>query len=115
MAWVLPPPKPASKRRTGFMVFVPVKWLRVSVRSCFSVVVRWVALKNDSGVLYGGFAVPCAIVWRSRASSAWRYFPSIMSCFGIEAWEFQMGVSVCFGMVYSHVSKGYYFKWCGRL
>jgi len=93
------PPKPASKSRTGFMVFVPARWLRVSVRSCFSVVVRWVAWKKDSGVLYGGFAVPFAIVWRSRASSAWRYFPSRMSCLGMQACGFQIGVSVCFGMV----------------
>ena len=80
------------------MVFVPVRWLKVSVRSCFSVVVGCVALKNDSGVLYGGLAVPFAIVCRSRASSAWRYFPSRMSCLGMQAWGFQMGVSVCFGM-----------------
>lgn len=92
MAWVLPPPKPASKRRTGFMVFVPVRWLKVSVRSCFSVVVGCVAWKKVSGVLYGGLAVPFAIVWRSRASSAWRYLPSIMSCLGAQAWGFQMGV-----------------------
>jgi len=70
MVWVLPPPKPASNRRTGFMVFVPARWSRVSVRSCFSVVVRWVAWKKDSGLLYGGFAVPSAIVCKSRASSA---------------------------------------------
>ena len=74
------------------MVFVPVRWLRVSARSCFSVVVGCVALKKDSGVLYGGLAVPFAIVWRSRASSAWRYLPSIMSCLGMQAWGFQMGV-----------------------
>lgn len=85
MAWVLPPPKPASKSRTGFMVFVSARWPMVSVRSCFSVVVRCVAWKKDSGVLYGGFAVPFAIVWRSRASSAWRYFPSRMSCLGMQA------------------------------
>lgn len=85
MAWVLPPPKPASKRRTGFMVFVPARWLRVLVRSCVSVVVGWVALKKDSGVLYGGLAVPFAIVWRSRASSACRYFPSRMSRSGMHA------------------------------
>lgn len=51
MAWVLPPPKPASKRRTGFMGFVPVRWLSVSVRRRFSVVVGCVAWKKDSGVL----------------------------------------------------------------
>jgi len=70
MAWVLPPPKPASKRRTGFMGFVPVRWLSVSVRRRFSVVVGCVAWKKVSGVLYGGLAVPSAIVWRSKASSA---------------------------------------------
>lgn len=108
--WVFPPPKPASKRRTGFIVFVPVRWLSVSCRSCFSVVVGWVAWKKDSALWYGGFAVPFAIVWRSRASSAWRYFPSIMSCFGMHAWGFQIGRSFWFGMVGSRVSNGYYFK-----
>jgi len=34
----------------------------VSFRSCFSVVVGCVAWKKDSGVLYGGLAVPSAIV-----------------------------------------------------
>lgn len=102
MAWVLPPPKPASKSRTGLMGFVPVKWLSVSFRSCFSVVVGCVAWKNVSGVLYGGLAVPSAIVCRSRASSAWRYFPSMMSCFGMQACGFQIGVRVCLvGMVVS--------------
>jgi len=62
MVWVLPPPKPASKRRTGFMVFVPARWSRVSCRICFRVVVGWVALKKDSGLWYGGLAVPSAMV-----------------------------------------------------
>jgi len=66
------------------------------------VVVGCVAWKNVSGVLYGGLAVPSAIVWRSRASSAWRYFPSIMSCLGMQACGFQIGVRVCLvGMVVS--------------
>lgn len=110
MAWVFPPPNPASKSRIGFMVFFPARWFSVSFRSCSSVMVRCVAWKNDSGVLYGGLAVPFAIVCRSRASSAWRYFPSIMSCLGVQTWGFQMGVRFCFGMVKSHVSNGYYFK-----
>ena len=62
MAWVLPPPKPASKSRTGLMGFVPVRWLSVSVRRRFSVAVGCVAWKKDSAVLYGGLAVPSAIV-----------------------------------------------------
>jgi len=62
IAWVLPPPKPASNRRIGFMVFVPAKWLTPSFRSCSSVSVICVAWKKDSGVLYGGLAVPFAIV-----------------------------------------------------
>ena len=62
MAWVLPPPKPASKRRTGLMGFVPVRWFSVSVRRRFSVVVGCVAWRKVSGVLYGGLAVPSAIV-----------------------------------------------------
>jgi hypothetical protein len=70
MAWVLPPPKPASKRRMGFMGFVPDRWFSVSVKSCFRVAVGCVAWKKDSGVSYGGFAVPSAIVYRSSASSA---------------------------------------------
>ena len=74
------------------MVFVPVRWLRVSVRRCFSVVVACVAWKNDSGVSYGGLAVPFVIVWRSKASSASRYFPSKMSCLGMQAWGFQIGI-----------------------
>ena len=94
MAWVFPPPNPASKTSTGFMVFVPARWLRVSFRSCFSVVVRCVASKNDMGSLYGGFAVPFAMVCKSRASSAWRNFPSIISCFGTHAWGFHIWVSV---------------------
>jgi len=70
MAWVLPPPKPASKRRTGLMFLVPVKWLRVSVSRRFRLIVGCVAWKKDSGVSYGGLAVPSAIVCKSRASSA---------------------------------------------
>ena len=62
MAWVLPPPKPASKSKTGFMGLVPVRWLTVSMRRSFSVAVGCVAWKKDSGVLYGGLAVPSAIV-----------------------------------------------------
>jgi len=63
MAWVLPPPNPASKTRMGFMVFLAaVRRLRVSFKSCFSVGVRWVASKNEIGLLYGGLAVPLAIV-----------------------------------------------------
>jgi hypothetical protein len=68
--WVFPPPKPASNSKTGFIVFVPSKWLIVSCKSCFKVAVRCVAWKKDSGVLYGGFAVPSAIVCKSSASSA---------------------------------------------
>ena len=85
MAWVFPPPNPASKTSTGFMFFVPERWFNVSFRSCFSVVVRCVALKNETGLSYGGFAVPFAIVCRSRASSAWRNLPSVMSFFGKHA------------------------------
>lgn len=70
MAWVLPPPKPASKRRTGFIGFVPARWSIVSFRRRLSVVVGCVAWKKDSGVLYGGLAVPSTIACRSRASSA---------------------------------------------
>jgi len=62
IVWVLPPPKPASNRRTGFMVFVPAKWPRASFKSCSNVSVMCVAWKKDSGVLYGGLAVPFAIV-----------------------------------------------------
>lgn len=62
MAWVLPPPKPASKRRTGLMGLVPAKWFSVSAKRRFSVMVGCVAWKKDSGVLYGGLAVPSAIV-----------------------------------------------------
>jgi len=63
IAWVLPPPNPASKTRMGFMVFlVAVRRFRVSFRSCFSVGVRCVASKNEIGSLYGGLAVPFAIV-----------------------------------------------------
>ena len=87
------------------MGFVPVRWLSVSVRRRFSVVVGCVAWKKDSGVLYGGLAVPSAIVWRSRASSAWRYLPSIISCLGVQACGFQIGVRVCFGIVKSLVSS----------
>lgn len=62
MAWVLPPPKPASNSNTGLIGFFPVRWFCVSFRSCFSVVVGCVAWKKVSGVLYGGLAVPFAIV-----------------------------------------------------
>jgi len=92
------------------MVFVPARWLSVSVRSCFRVVVGWVAWKKVSGVLYGGLAVPSAIVWRSRASSAWRYLPSIMSCLGMQAWGFQICVRVVL-LMNNHGSNGYYFKY----
>ena len=44
------------------MGFVPVRWLSVSVSRRFSVVVGCVAWKKDSVVLYGGLAVPSAIV-----------------------------------------------------
>ena len=41
MAWVLPPPNPASKTRMGFMVFlVAARRLSVSFKSSFSVGVR---------------------------------------------------------------------------
>ncbi len=52
------------------MGFVPDRWFSVSVKSCFRVAVGCVAWKKDSGVSYGGFAVPSAIVYRSSASSA---------------------------------------------
>jgi len=97
--WVLPPPKPASKSNTGLMVFVPARCCSVSCRICFRVVVGCVAWKKDSALWYGGFAVPSAIVYRSRASSAWRYLPSIISCFGMHACGFHIGVRSCFGIL----------------
>lgn len=42
----------------------------MSVRRRFSVAVGCVAWKKDFDALYGGLAVPSAIVCRSRASSA---------------------------------------------
>jgi len=71
MAWVLPPPNPTLKTRIGLVVFlVPARRPSTSCRSVWRVGVMCVASKKETGLLYGGLAVPLAIVCKSKANSA---------------------------------------------